>query len=118
VRLALDNHYSPRIAARLREKGHDVDAVVERGWEMESDDALLARCHDEGRALMTNNVGDFVVIPRLWAAEGRSHAGLVFTSDASLPRSRATIGRYVQLLDRLLKSMPADDALADQIRWL
>jgi hypothetical protein len=85
---------------------------------MESDDALLALCQGEGRALMTNNVGDFVMIARRWAAEGRSHAGLIFTSESSLPRRRDTIGRYVQLLDRLLKSMTGDDALADQIRWL
>jgi hypothetical protein len=118
VRLALDNHYSPRIASRLRDKGHDGDAVIERGWQTESDDALLVLCHDDGRALVTNNVGDFVVIARRWAVEGRSHAGLIFTSDASLARSRDTIGRYVQLLDRLLKALPDDAALAGQIRWL
>ena len=74
MRLALDHHYSPRIGSRLRDKGHDVDAVVERG--------------------------------------------LVFTSDASMARSRETIGRYVVRLDRLLRSLPRDDALIDQVRWL
>jgi hypothetical protein len=118
VRLALDNHYSPRIASRLRDKGHDAVAAIERGWEMESDDALLTVGHGEHRALLTNNVADFVVVTRRWAVDGRSHSGLVFTSDASLPRGRNTIGRYVQVLDRLLKSLPDDDALVDQIRWL
>jgi len=85
---------------------------------MESDEILLAVCHEERRALLTNNVADFVVITRRWAVEARSHSGLVFTSDASLPRSRDTIGRYVRLLDGLLNSLPNVGALVDQIRWL
>ncbi len=118
MKLALDHHYSPKIAERLRDKGHDVLAVIERGWELEEDEALLALCHEEKRALQTNNVADFSVIARRWAAQGRSHAGLVFTSDASVPRSRKTIGRYVQALDRLMRTLAGDEALFDQVRWL
>jgi len=103
------------IASRLRDTGLDVVAVVERGWETETDEAVLAFCRDEERALLTNNVGDFVLTVRRWAAEGRSHSGLVFTSDESMPRSRHTIGRYVQALARLLRSLPANDALVDRV---
>ena len=118
MKLALDHHYSAKIAFRLRDKGHDAIAAVERGWEAEPDEAVLLKCQEEHRALLTNNVADFVVIARRWATEGRSHFGLVFTSDASLPRTRDSIGRYVRLLDQLLKSLPDDAALADQVRWL
>lgn len=118
LKLALDHHYSPKIAARLRDKGYDVVAVVELGWEMEDDEALLALCHEDKRALLTNNVAGFAVIARQWAAQGRTHAGLVFTSDASLPRSRKTMGRYVRALDRLMAAISDDRALFDQIRWL
>lgn len=118
MKLALDHHYSPKIAEQLRERGHDVVAVSERGWELEADDALLELCRGDHRGLLTNNVADFAVMARHWAAEGRSHAGIVFTSDTSMPRSRQTIGRYVQALDRLLRALPAEDALVDQVRWL
>jgi predicted nuclease of predicted toxin-antitoxin system len=118
VRLALDHHYSTKIATKLRDKGHDVVAVAERGWEAEADEVLLDLCQAEGRTLLTNNVADFVAIARRWAVEGRSHAGLVFTSDSSLPRSRDTIGQYVRVLDRLLRSHPADGSLTDRIHWL
>lgn len=117
MRLALDHHYSTKIADQLRDRGHDVVAALERGWQLEEDEVLLALCHEERRALLTNNVADFVVIARLWAAEGRSHSGLIFTSDMSMPRSRNTVGRYVDALDQVLTSLRSDEAL-DRVLWL
>jgi predicted nuclease of predicted toxin-antitoxin system len=118
VRLALDHHHSPKIAELLRGAGHDVVAIAARGWEAESDEVVLARCCAEQRALLTNNVRDFATIARAWAAEGRSHWGLLFTSDASLPRSRDLIGLYVERLTALLAVLAADDALVDRVYWL
>lgn len=117
MRLALDHHYSTKIADQLRARGHDVVAAVERGWHLEEDESLLALCHGEQRTLLTNNVADFAFIARQWAAEGRSHSGLIFTSDAAMPRSRNTIGRYVTALDEVLISQRGTYAL-DQVRWL
>ncbi len=114
MKLALDHHYSTHIALRLREHGHDVIAAVEKGWEAEDDEPLLASCETDGRALVTNNVADFTVIARRWATQGRCHAGLIFTSDARMPRSRDTIGRYIEALDTLLKANPAEKALTEQ----
>ena len=93
-------------------------AIVERGWEAEEDEALLLLCAENQRALVTNDVGDFTVIVRRWALEGRRHSGLVFTSDASMPRSRHTIGQYVQALEMLLAANPREDVFADRVHWL
>jgi predicted nuclease of predicted toxin-antitoxin system len=118
VKLALDHHYSPQIATQLRKRHYDVVAAIERGWEEETDEALLSVCTAENRALLTNNVADFTVIARRWSVEGRPHAGLIFTSDASLPRSHQTIGRYVTALQRVLRANPTDDAFTDRTHWL
>lgn len=118
MRLALDHHYSPRIAEGLRERGHDAAAAIEAGWEVEDDEPLLASCADDRRVLLTNNVADFAVISRRWQTEGRSHHGLIFTSDASLPRTRDNIGRSVAALDALMRGHPAADAFLDRIHWL
>lgn len=118
MKLALDHHYSPAIATELRVRGHDVIAVAERGWETEDDASLLVLCLEELRALLTNNVSDFTTIARGWALEGRGHAGLIFTSDSSMPRTRAAIGLFVKALDGLLEANPDEGAFNDRVHWL
>ena len=85
---------------------------------LKDDEALLAVCDEEQRALVTNNVADFTVIARGWAIEGRRHSGLIFTSDVSMPRGRQTIGRYVKVLEMLLQANPREDAFTDRVQWL
>jgi hypothetical protein len=118
VKLLIDHHYAAAIATQLRSRGHEVDLAVERGWHTEDDEILLELCAGEGRALLTNNVADFSVIAARWVLEGRRHAGLIFTSDRSLPRSRHTIGTYVTKLDEFLLAHPVELALEGQATWL
>lgn len=118
LRLVLDHHYSPVIAQELRSLGHEVVAVIEQGWEAEDDLSLFHLCSRRGAALLTNNVGDFTMLARTWAAEGRSHSGLIFTSDSSMPRNRSTIGRYIHALDSLLRSNTHAAAFDDRVHWL
>jgi predicted nuclease of predicted toxin-antitoxin system len=78
MRLLLDAHISgPRIAAALREGGHEVRAADEEreldGWP---DEALLALASEEERILITFDVKDFPDIARRWAEAERPHAGL------------------------------------------
>jgi predicted nuclease of predicted toxin-antitoxin system len=84
VRLLLDAHLSAaRIAAPLREHGHDVRAVDEEreldGW---ADEALLALAAAEKRIMVTFDVKDFPDIARRWAEAGRPHAGLAIVVGA------------------------------------
>lgn len=119
MKLLLDEQFPPDIARRLREWEHDVIAVGERPDLISAkDETLLAMSTAEKRALLTNNVRDFVPIATRWAGEGRSHYGMLLVSDRTLRRSRNTIGAYVRAIDRLLRAHPAEDALRDQIRWL
>ena len=118
MRLALDHHYPPLIAVGLSDRGHDVLAVSELGWQAEEDEPLLALCSGEGLTLVTNNVVDFAVIAQRWADEGRVHAGLIFTSDARWPRRREMIGRFLDALDTLLTCNLDAMSLDSRIHWL
>jgi hypothetical protein len=77
VKLFLDAHVSARrIAAPLRDAGHDVRAAdEERELDGFTDEELLSLAAGEGRIFVTFDVKDFPVIARRWAEAGRSHAG-------------------------------------------
>ncbi len=96
--------YPPAIAEQLRDRGHDVDAVTAR-TELRSlpDDAVFAAAQQEGRAIVTENIGDFSAIADAADQRGRTHHGLVFVDPRRYPRGNPrTVGRMVGQLDRLL----------------
>ena len=118
MRLLLNEQYSTEIAAQLRSDGYDVASAHDVGLVGIADRPLLETAATEERALVTNNVRDFAPLAVSWAAEGRDHHGLIFTSDRSLPRSRNTIGLFVDVLRRLLDAEPATDALRNRcVGW-
>lgn len=118
MKLALDHHFTTRLATALRERDHDVAAAIEKGWHDLEDSELFERCVADGRAVLTNNARDFVPLVREWAAEGRSHRGLLLTDDSSWPRAMEGVGRSIDALDALLSQYPDDDAFADRVHWL
>jgi hypothetical protein len=109
--------WTPAIAAQLRARGHDVEAVASRSDLVKAaDSTLLAVARTEGRAVVTENVADF----RRWAAEaiaqGDGHAGIVLTVPTRYPRSgNRAIGRVVEALVALLE---ADMDLTNEEVWL
>ena len=119
MKLLLDEHFSPEIARQLRNHGHDVAAAQER-TELHglSDSDLLGIARAEQRALVTENVIDFVELHRQSTVRGDGHCGLVLTSSRQFPRTRRAIGKLVRALDALLVLRPESDALADQVWWL
>jgi Domain of unknown function (DUF5615) len=118
LRLLIDEHYADAIAVQLRADGHDVVTVSERRIKGIDDESLLALAASEDRALLTNNVRDFIPIVRRWATSGLDHCGLVLTSDASMPRHKGSIGLFVQALGVLMAANPTIRALANEVYWL
>jgi hypothetical protein len=111
--------YSPAIAEALRELGHDAVSVHDRSELAAAADTLIfTAMQAERRAIVTNNVRDFVPLAQQALQTGTSFSGLIFTSDKSLPRTTAMIGTFVRHLDALLQDRPAEDALLGQVHWL
>jgi hypothetical protein len=117
--LLLDEHYSPIIARQLRSRGHDIAAAQERDdLRGLGDRELFRRSTAERRALMTEDVGDFIPVARQAAAAGERHFGVLIASGRSLSRRKRAVGDVIERLDEFLAHHPADDALADRVAWL
>lgn len=122
MRLLLDGLLSPAIAVTLRAHDHDVTAVSEtrnqslRGLE---DCALLDHATTEQRAVVTDNVGDFLACHRRMVEWRREHFGLVLFSNASFPRHRHDlfVRSLTAALTRLLQEHPTDER-SSRVLWL
>jgi len=119
VRLLLDEHFSPEIARQLRDRGHDAVAareVVDAPGVSDRDLLVLATAQE--RAIVTENVADFVALHRSAIITQATHFGLIFTSPRQFPRTRRGIGPMFRALDALLTAHPSADSLRDQTWWL
>lgn len=118
VRIFLDHHYPKALVQALRESGIDAVSASEVGMQLASDEEILEYCRGEERVVLTNNHSDFAQIARNWIIVGRSHCGIVYTSDQSLPRTVANAHQIVRRINMLIATIPPGSDLQDQQRWL
>jgi predicted nuclease of predicted toxin-antitoxin system len=119
LRLLLDEMYPQSIAEQLRRDGHDAIAVTERP-ELRSfiDPDLFATAQQERRAVITENIADFVPLADHADQRNQPHHGLVLVDPAKYQRgSPRTIGRIVSALEALLAEHPAEEATSAR-HWL
>jgi 2-polyprenyl-6-methoxyphenol hydroxylase-like FAD-dependent oxidoreductase len=112
----LDVHLSgPAVGVALRERGHDV-LVVDQSPELQEaeDIELLRLARDEGRILITSNVGDFMEHTTEWAYAGESHAGVIMVVYQA---TRARFGLLIRGIEELLEGT-SQEQWTDRIRWL
>ena len=117
MKLLLDEMYPPLVAERLRnEHGLDAVSVLERvELRGQPDGSIFDAAQHEQRAVVTENVPDFLRIARSYVAAGGVHYGLVLTTNRSFPRAQAnTVARLVAALAEL----SASDAASNQELWL
>jgi len=120
VRLLLDEMISPKIARELRSFGHDVQAVKKDRPDLtgRGDREIVRQTTTERRAIVTNDIADFQALHDRLLAAGEEHYGMIFTFDATMPRSRAAIGQWVQTLAQLLGEHPGEDSLRNRVHHL
>jgi predicted nuclease of predicted toxin-antitoxin system len=120
VKLLLDEMISPKIARQLRDKDFDVQAIKGDRPDLEAvaDREIVRRIAVERRTLVTNDVLDFQLIHNQMLTAGEEHFGLIFTSDSTMPRNKASISLWVRSLAKVLTEHRADDALKNRVRHL
>jgi predicted nuclease of predicted toxin-antitoxin system len=118
VKLLLDEMLDASIAHGLRKRGYDVAAIQrDAALEGKDDPDVLRTATQQNRVLVTNNVEDFARLHQRFLADGEEHAGIILVSSRSLPRSKRTIGLWVQTLVEYLDGNPTT-SLKNECRWL
>lgn len=120
MKLLLDEMISPRVARELRRRRFDVQAIKADRPDLEAlvDIEVLRRAASERRALVTNDVLDFRLIHNQLLDSGEGHYGILFTSDATMPRNKASLPLWTKTLADVLKISREDDALRNRVRHL
>jgi uncharacterized protein with PIN domain len=81
IRLFIDeDSMDQRFVRALRARGVDVTTVGEIGTTSFSDEDQLILATEQQRVLYTFNVGDFCQLHNIYMAQGRTHTGIVISS--------------------------------------
>jgi hypothetical protein len=119
LRILLDEMYPAAIAEQLRGRGHDVAPVVEAAdLRSRPDEEIFKVARSARRAVVTENVRDFIAVAAELSTAGEGHYGLILLDARSYPRgSPRTIGRMVTALAGLLEQRPGE-AADSFVHWL
>jgi predicted nuclease of predicted toxin-antitoxin system len=123
VKLVLDEMWSPAIAEQLRRRGHDAIAAQDQAHRPRyggiTDELLFERAQEDERAIVTDNVDDY--LPLVADCEQRrvAHHGVVFCSSRQFDRSNPRIvGLMVEALDAFLRNEEAAATPFNGRHWL
>lgn len=122
MKLLLDEMFVGAVAVALRARGHDVVSVVDDRSDLRNrpDAEVFNAAQEEQRAVVTENVADFVAVASAYQQDLRSHWGLILTSNRSFPRHRPehAVKMLVAALDALLATRADDDKPTSEVVWL
>ncbi len=114
VRVFTDEHIFKDLASELRKRGFDVEGCHEAGLANQriSDEDLLTYATRSGRAILTENRADFVLLDAAWKAAGRQHAGVILVA--------GSVGSFGDLLRRVERHLStfSPDVQHDTVLWL
>lgn len=120
MRLLLDEMFDPEVAVQLRGRGHEVVAVKERDdLERLPDPELFRAAQAERRAVVTENIPDFIRLDRAYRQEGAIHHGVILTNPHRFPRRAPRgVSLLVSALDALLHTREDWPQGESPIHWL
>ncbi len=79
--------------------------------------SFVRRMVSERRVIVTNDIADFQAIHDQLLAAGDEHHGMIFTFDATMPRTKDAIPQWVQTLSKLLADGD-EDSLRNRVHHL
>jgi hypothetical protein len=118
VKLLFDVHIKKAAVAALKRRLPAVDVIHLADWRGAAfhgaDDAdILQACFEENRVLVTYDQRTIPALLRLWAAEEKPHAGVIFGDPQSVPANRP--GAVAAALAKLV---PETGEMTNVVRYL
>jgi predicted nuclease of predicted toxin-antitoxin system len=113
VALYTDEDVTDDLAPALRRRGYDAQSTAEAGNLSLSDEDQLRYAAEQGRAILTYNIEDFILLAHQWHEQGIEHAGIILSEQFS----QRQFGELLRQLLRLLDSLTADE-MRQQIIYL
>jgi hypothetical protein len=105
VKLVLNEMWSSEIARQLRDRGHDVIAATElpRRYRGVPDHEFFRLAQEDGRAIVTDNVRDFMTIVAEQSGRPEPHPGVIFAVRPAFDRARPSlVGEMTRALETVL----------------
>lgn len=104
LKLLLDEHLSPTVASGLRRRHRALSVVCMVEWGDgqflgQPDSACLQEAAAQGLTLVTYDRRTIPPLLKAWGEEGRSHGGVIFVDDKTIPPSDT--GSLVRTLGKL-----------------
>ena len=120
MKLLLDSHIKKAAVTALERRCPELHVLHIADWRggvfRTADDAdILIACAEEGRVFVTYDQRTIPGLLRRWAAEDRSHAGVIFGDSDSVPANDP--GAVAVALSALVKELGGSD-MTDVVRYL
>jgi hypothetical protein len=120
LRLLLDEHLSPDIAAGLRRKSKSVTAYGLAEWEDGRflglpDEAILEEAAAQKLTRVTYDLRTIPPLLKTWMEQGRDHGGIIFVDHKTI--SSSNFGGLIRALQKLSQATARSD-WTNQIRFL
>ena len=106
LKLLLDEHISPKVAAGLCRRDPKIAVHTMPEWEGgaflgQEDSVFLQEAFIQKLTLVTYDCRTIPTLLKGWAEAGRQHAGVIFVDEKTI--SPANLGKLVECLDKLVR---------------
>jgi len=124
MKLVLDEMWDHEIAVQLRGRGIDAIAATEpehaSRYRHVDDPVFFERAREDGRAIVTDNIGDYEPLRLDCERRGQRHHGVIYALSPAFDRhhGEAIVGLMVRALEQLVYTLPPAQGPADTAHWL